>query len=459
MLGWSQKRTQSDGQTALAAAFHAVIDRTQATIQFKPDGTILTANQNFLDAVGYSLEEIVGRHHSIFVDDEHVRSEEYREFWKALASGEFFTNQYPRLHKDGSVVWLQATYSADINDQGEVDRVIKIATDITERQNSIEGLSKGIAELSRGNLNVRLPHSTLPDIEILVTAFNEASEQLSSAISSVKAFSTELDATAANLGRASSDLSQRTEAQAATLEQTAAAVHELTDTVSAAATSAREVEKSATNAKATAEHGGSVVGNAIDAMAKIEESSRQISRIIAVIEDIAFQTNLLALNAGVEAARAGDAGKGFAVVASEVRLLAQRSSESANDIKALISDSRLHVSTGVDLVNATGNELQRITDSVSNIYERVHEIALGTAEQASTLTEINSAVAHLDVVTQKNAAMVEQSTNMTKSLSQDARKLAQQMAAFKVDDTDLGNARNHLAEALGGREEPLLRSA
>ncbi len=464
VFGWNQKRPQRDEQAGLATALFAVIDRTQATIQFSPDGTILTANQNFLDAIGYSLDEIVGRHHSIFIDEDYVKSDEYRAFWQALAAGEFFTNQYARRHKNGSVVWLQATYSASFDENGNVDRVIKIATDITARQNSIEGLSQAIAEMSHGDLTVRLPHSDLPDIETLVTAFNRASQQLSSAIASVKTFSSDLDTTAGNLGRASSDLSQRTEAQAATLEETAAAVHELTHTVSASATGAREVEASATHAKTTAERGATVVGNAIAAMSKIEESSRQISRIIDVIEDIAFQTNLLALNAGVEAARAGDAGKGFAVVASEVRLLAQRSSESANDIKALISDSRQNVSSGVELVNATGTELRNITDSVSTIYERVHDIALSAAEQAATLTEINSAVAHLDVVTQKNAAMVEQSTNATKALSREARRLAEQMAAFKVDDREPGPARDarprdHANAAPHERPEPVLRIA
>ena len=436
-----------------------MIDRTQATIQFKPDGTIVTANANFLDAVGYSLEEIVGKHHSMFVDDDYVKSDEYRQFWAALAAGEFFTNQYQRRRKDGSIVWLQATYSADFDEDGKVARVIKIATDITSRQNSIETLSKGIAEMSQGDLTIRLPHSDLPDIDKLVSAFNTAAEQLSSAIAAVKSFATALDTTASDLGRGSSDLSQRTEAQAATLEQTAAAVQELTATVSAAAAGAREVEASATKAKATAEHGGAVVGNAIAAMSKIEESSRQISRIIDVIEDIAFQTNLLALNAGVEAARAGEAGKGFAVVASEVRLLAQRSSESANEIKGLVSDSRNNVSTGVGLVNATGAELQKIIDGISNIYERVRDIAHGAAEQAATLTEINTGVAHLDVVTQQNASMVEQSTNATRSLSRDARDLAEQMAIFKVDGPGYGLARTHNVASARGRQPAALRSA
>lgn len=459
MFGWGQRKTQSDDRTALAASFHSVIDRTQATIQFKPDGTIVTANANFLDAVGYSLEEIVGKHHSMFVDDDYVKSDEYRQFWAALAAGEFFTNQYQRRRKDGSIVWLQATYSADFDEDGKVARVIKIATDITSRQNSIETLSKGIAEMSQGDLTIRLPHSDLPDIDKLVSAFNTAAEQLSSAIASVRSFATALDTTASDLGRGSSDLSQRTEAQAATLEQTAAAVQELTATVSAAAAGAREVEASATKAKATAEHGGAVVGNAIAAMSKIEESSRQISRIIDVIEDIAFQTNLLALNAGVEAARAGEAGKGFAVVASEVRLLAQRSSESANEIKALVSDSRNNVSTGVGLVNATGAELQKIIDGISNIYERVRDIAHGAAEQAATLTEINTGVAHLDVVTQQNASMVEQSTNATRSLSRDARDLAEQMAIFKVDGPGYGLARTHNVASARGRQPAALRSA
>ncbi|WP_254703938.1 methyl-accepting chemotaxis protein [Roseovarius sp. THAF9] len=182
----------------------------------------------------------------------------------------------------------------------------------------------------------------------------------------------------------------------------------------------------------TAEHGGKVVENAVNAMANIEESSNQISQIIGVIDDIAFQTNLLALNAGVEAARAGDAGRGFAVVASEIRLLAQRSAEAADEIKTLITDSSQHVSSGVDLVHQAGVELKKIVAGVADIYAHINKITDGASEQAVSLSEINSAVGQLDTVTQQNAAMVEQSTAVSKVLASDARELSVQMSMFRT---------------------------
>ncbi|GAA0295302.1 methyl-accepting chemotaxis protein [Rhodovulum strictum] len=428
----SKKTAGADDEAQVASTFMAVIDRTQATIQFQPDGTILTANANFLQALGYSVEEIVGRNHAMFVDRVFAQGDEYRRFWQELASGRSFTDQFPRVRKDGSVIWIQATYAPYLDAEGKVCKVIKIATDITDRQRGIGGIAEGLRELSNGNLMHRVPTCNAADIDALGTAFNAAVEQLSVSISAVKDVSTAVERTADELGQSSSELSQRTESQAATLEQTAAAIEELTSTVRAAAEGARGVEASANAAKSTAENGGKVVGDAIDAMSLIEKSSTKIAQIISVIDDIAFQTNLLALNAGVEAARAGDAGRGFAVVASEVRALAQRASEAAREINALIEESSHHVKTGVGLVGLAGDELHKIIDGVAGIYAHITEISRGAAEQAITLNEINSGVSHLDSVTQQNAAMVEESTAASQVLANDARELARQVAVFRT---------------------------
>jgi methyl-accepting chemotaxis protein len=228
------------------------------------------------------------------------------------------------------------------------------------------------------------------------------------------------------------DLSRRTEQQAASLEETAAALDEITATVRRTAEGANEANVVVGTAKTDAEHSGQVVRQAVDAMSAIEKSSSQIGQIIGVIDEIAFQTNLLALNAGVEAARAGDAGRGFAVVASEVRALAQRSADAAKEIKALISASSQHVSSGVGLVGETGKALERIVKQVAQINTLVTEISASAQEQATGLAQVNTAVNQMDQVTQQNAAMVEQSTAASHSLAQEAQELAQLVARFKT---------------------------
>ena len=234
------------------------------------------------------------------------------------------------------------------------------------------------------------------------------------------------------ISQAADDLSRRTEQQAASLEETAAALDEITATVNRTASGARQASDVVQAARGDAESSGTVVREAVTAMGAIGKSANEISQIIGVIDEIAFQTNLLALNAGVEAARAGEAGRGFAVVATEVRGLAQRSAEAAKEIKALITTSTAHVGSGVSLVGQTGEALQRIVDRVAEIDTLVSEIAASAQEQAIGLGQVNTAVNQMDQVTQQNAAMVEQTTAASHSLSREAEALAQSVDRFNV---------------------------
>lgn len=234
---------------------------------------------------------------------------------------------------------------------------------------------------------------------------------------------------------ASDDLARRTEQQAASLEEVAAAVEVVTKTIGDTAHGAANANRSVAATQDDAKQGGRVVRDAVAAMESIETSSGEIAQIISVIDGIAFQTNLLALNAGVEAARAGEAGRGFAVVASEVRALAQRSAESAKDIKELINLSGQQVQAGVRLVGETGEALTRIEQRIGEISELIGDIATSTDDQARRLQQVNGAVSDMDKITQQNAAMVEQSTAAVRSLAGESDKLAKLVQNFELSHT------------------------
>ena len=301
-----------------------------------------------------------------------------------------------------------------------------------EQQQVVEALAQGLERLSQGDLVYRLDQPFAGDYEQLRADFNAAMTKLHQTVSTVAGNTSGIRAGSGEIAKAADDLSRRTEQQAASLEETAAALDQITATVNKTADGARHAQTVVDTARAQAEQSGEIVRQAVGAMTGIEQSSRQITQIIGVIDEIAFQTNLLALNAGVEAARAGDAGRGFAVVASEVRALAQRSAEAAKEIKGLIGASSREVGAGVDLVGRTSQALEAIVGQVKQISAIVGDIAVSAQEQASGLAQVNTAVNQMDQVTQQNAAMVEESTAASRSLSHEAEDLARLMAAFNV---------------------------
>ncbi|WP_422369974.1 methyl-accepting chemotaxis protein [Hoeflea sp.] len=312
------------------------------------------------------------------------------------------------------------------------------AAEDAERVRVIAALTMGLENLSAGNLTYRINEAFAPDYEKLRTEFNSSVDTLNSTVQDIAATTEAVRLSSSEIGSAADDLSRRTEQQAASLEETAAALDQITSTVKSSSQRAEEASDMVGRTKDGTEKSGKVVQSAISAMQKIEESSKQISQIISVIDDIAFQTNLLALNAGVEAARAGEAGKGFAVVAQEVRELAGRSANAAKEIKTLIETSSTQVGTGVSLVNQTGTALAEIENQVIRINDHIRSIVTGAREQSTALAEINSAVNQMDQVTQQNAAMVEQTNAATQGLSGEAVKLEGLVGRFKT-----GNAGAH----------------
>jgi len=298
---------------------------------------------------------------------------------------------------------------------------------------AVTALGEGMEKLADGDLIWRMREDQFAaDARKMPSDFNAAVESLQATMSGILNAARSIRNGCAEISKASDDLAQRTERGAAGLEQTAAALDQITATVRRSSEGAERARRVTESAKTNAERSGAVVKEAVLAMGGIETSSREITNIIGVIDEIAFQTNLLALNAGVEAARAGEAGRGFAVVAQEVRALAQRSADAAKQIKTLIRTSTEQVGKGVKLVGETGETLDQILVQVAEINDLVGEIAASSKEQAVGLAEVNQAVNQMDQVTQQNAAMVEQSTAASHALSSEAAELERLVSRFQV---------------------------
>ncbi|MBO0904575.1 PAS domain S-box protein [Jiella sp. MQZ13P-4] len=408
------------------------VKRSQAVIEFSTDGTILTANDNFLTTMGYKLDEIAGKHHSMFVEPGYRDSQAYREFWEELRAGRYQAAEYRRFGKGGAEVWIQGSYNPILDASGKVTKVVKYAVDVTQRVKAVAEIGSALAALAEGKLDRRIAVPLTPELDKVREDFNQALEGLESAMGQVKAATTTIGEGMSEINTAANDLSQRTEQQAASLEQTVAALSEITRGINATAADAVKANQATTTALRDAENGGTVVAQAVNAMSAIEGSSQKISQIIGVIDEIAFQTNLLALNAGVEAARAGEAGKGFAVVAQEVRALAQRSAEAAKEIKGLIMTSSEQVESGVQLARASGKSLEEIVARVQEVSQLVAEIARSADQQAGTLREVSTAADQMDKVTQQNAAMVEETTAAARNLSVETEQLGTLMQRFRT---------------------------
>lgn len=446
VLQWSD-RTEAARNAALLDA----IDKNQLRLECNASGQFETANKNFLDMIGLSSEQLSQLSLSdLFSNGQHDGSD-HGDIMQKLCSGESVFGQFEICSSGVATAFVvDGGFAVVTTPEGTVERAIFLGTDVTQRarairsaedlrqrvskeqETTVEALGVALNKLAEGDLTSEITSDFPEDYEKLRQDFNLAVKSLQQAVAAVVDNTESIRNETREITTAADDLSRRTEKQAATLEETAAALDELTSSVKSAAQGADEAATISSEAQKNAQDGGDVARLAVAAMDGIKNSSEEISKITSVIDDIAFQTNLLALNAGVEAARAGEAGRGFAVVATEVRALAQRSSDAAREINALIFNSGHQVQEGVELVNRTGAALSEIVTSVSEISQRVATIAGSAREQAVGLNEINSAVNDLDHVTQQNAAMFEETTAASHALTSEADALAGAVARFNL---------------------------
>ncbi|MGZ2258781.1 methyl-accepting chemotaxis protein [Roseobacter sp. A03A-229] len=437
-------------QERMHAGIITAIDEEQCMVEYDLAGHVITANRQFLNLLQIDGADAEGRHHQSFLAPDETTRDTQDDIWAGLTEG---VPQYSMLKlaaSDGEIVWLRANLTPIVDSSGKAFKVVMIAMDVTQaeiarieaeqaqqkedeaRNTVVTALANSLTQLSEGDLTCQIISAFDGDYERLRVDFNDAVDRLSDLITNVGETVVGVSGNASEVSAASNDLARRTENQAATLEETAAALEELTATVKSTAENARDADSAVVDARTEAEAGGGAVQEVIEAMGQISESSAKVANIMSVIDDIAFQTNLLALNAGVEAARAGEAGRGFSVVASEVRALAQRASDSAKEISSLIATSDAQVRVGVDLVNRAGEALEKIVSSVASTGSLVGTITHAAQEQATALQEINAAVATMDQTTQHNAAMVEETTAVSTSLSADAENLRKMIATFRT---------------------------
>jgi methyl-accepting chemotaxis protein len=428
----------------------SAMEENFAIISFKPDGTILHANDNFLNVLGYTQNETVGNHHRMFCDKTYTNTKEYTEFWNNLANGKSQINEFERIHKNGTSVWIQASYTPVKDKSGKVIRVVKFAQDITESKKVIDAVKKAINIAKTGIMKQTISEATKNEgIEELKNGINDLFEivsskvdgdlnKISDALSSFQKLNFSHRITGNNLGEVSQGVNNlanvvndmlienksngltldqssdillenvdklniSSNEAAASLEETAAALEQITSNIRNNTQNIQKMANYSNSVTKSAQDGENLANQTTVAMEEINIQVNSINEAISVIDQIAFQTNILSLNAAVEAATAGEAGKGFAVVAAEVRNLANRSAEAAREIKNIVGNATSKANQGKEIANLMINGYKELNKNITNTINLIQDIEMSSKEQLTGIEQINDAVNSLDRQTQQNA--------------------------------------------------------
>ena len=411
-----------------------MIDRTQARITFSPQGDILWANKNFCAVMDYDLEDIKGKHHSMFCDPEYAASPEYAEFWERLRGGESFSGNFPRLARSGRIVWILATYAPVYHEDGTLSGVVKLARDITANKIAEEKIGQALQALAEHDLATRLDLPQDSDFAVLVKPFNAAMAELQSAMrrtaKTVDYLNDEVSEDS-NLAIASAEQAQKERDQCAATSQTIA---QTSLSLTATAQQIRENANRIEHGVGIAQNCSQSMVSATDAVRSMQERAQAMAEINLMIESVSFQTTLLALNAGVEAARAGEAGGGFSVVASEIRALANRSAQASQDIATKIAEMTSQVSGIVEHISASTEHIETLYANLEIINKGVSKAATETEAQCQKLDFCENDVQALaESLANKADIASRQSQNSKKRLEQ-LRLVGDDLRGWSVED-------------------------
>ncbi|MCP4600271.1 MAG: PAS domain S-box protein, partial [Proteobacteria bacterium] len=490
--------TEQKLQNAYYAGQIQGISESQAVIEFEMDGKIVNANDNFLNTVGYMIDEIKGKHHSMFVDSAYRASPEYRQFWDDLNRGITQQDEFKRFGKGGKEIWIQASYTPIKDMNGTPFRVVKYATDITEQKTQnlkyqketarlaqsardgalnergdenafsgeykpliaglnnmldaivepIQGAIVTLEQLAAFDLRSRMQGDYKGDFAKMKDSINSSGTALHDAMAQVADSVEQVSSASGQIASSSQQVAEGTSEQASSLEETSSSLEEMSGMTKQNADNTQQAKGLAENTRDAAGKGAEAMSKMMDSMGKIKSAAEGTAEIIKDINEIAFQTNLLALNAAVEAARAGDAGRGFAVVAEEVRNLAGRAKDAAKNTEELIKQSVSLADDGERISTDVNGNLNEIVDSVGKVTDLVGEITVASQEQARGIDQVNNAMAQMDKVVQQAAANSEESSSAAEELSGQAQELAAMVGKFQLNRKKVSAAqRNRAHEA------------